>query len=392
MYKRKRLERRLIKQAIAIVSLALFLLILSLLKRSLSVSEWISTHISRAYIAVFGRIIGILPFSLYELTIIALIIFAVFFIIRLVKCFARGFWRSALSAILSLVIVGVSFGCLYITTASFSYNRSEVDIPMTSAVGDAVSEEDFKAIALYCAEQLEELSQQVERKNGVVICPYTFNELSELIRHEYERLDSDYFNSYTPKAKRVLFSEIMSQMRITGLFFAPYDEANINTNCFPCELAHTMAHEMAHGKGVMNEDSANLMGYYILLTSDDPFLKYSGYYQCFYKITSRLYLINGGKEVYFNIYDEIIGENYNNDIAADMKIWSKYHMLADISEFFNDLYLKINGESDGTQSYYVPPVIVDSGETGDDGEIIYKIQSYNNVQRMVFQLYFDGEL
>ena len=64
-------------------------------------------------------------------------------------------------------------------------------------------------------------------------------------------------------------------------------------------------------------------------------------------------------------------------------------MFGDIGEFFNNIYLIFNGQS-GTDSYVPLPDISDSGDTDDDGNIIWQVTSYSQIQNLLITLYKQG--
>ena len=104
-----------------------------------------------------------------------------------------------------------------------------------------------------CADELEFDS------NGEIILPYSKNSLIEKLRIEYERIKDDYYSSYTPKAKALGSSPLFTSVGIVGMYFGVLGEANYNTYSTNAELPFYIAHEMAHGKGVMRENDAQLV-------------------------------------------------------------------------------------------------------------------------------------
>jgi len=53
------------------------------------------------------------------------------------------------------------------------------------------------------------------------------------------------------------------------------------------------------------------------------------------------------------------------------------------------LYLKFNGQKDGTGSYYVPPVTEEKEEIDDDGNvhIYFEIKEFSRMQNMIIGYY-----
>lgn len=385
----KRTERRdckygaLIKILIT-VGFAALLLILVMLRTDADISEKLSRTLSRGIVSGMGFVSSLVPFSLYEtflyLAIIFVLTFLVLGIVRL--CKKRG-W-AAVSAFTSIALFAVIFGNVYFAAAGFNYKRETAAVPMFSG---EVSEAEMTAAAEYFTEDFNRLLNSLPRdESGMVKSPYTHRELSDKLREEYRRLDSNpYFSGFTPRAKTIASSRIMSEMHIAGVFFAPFGEANVNSHTPDADMPCTMAHEMAHAKGVMEESEANLTAYYICLTSSDDYIRYSGY------MNSYSYFIRAvgyyDKDKYKELIDSV-DDRYRAELASIAEHWAQYKILNDIGEFFNDLYLKIMGVTEGTGSYrppenveYTPPK---PGETTPPTIISY---SFNEVQRMFYEIY-----
>ena len=68
----------------------------------------------------------------------------------------------------------------------------------------------------------------------------------------------------------------------------------------------------------------------------------------------------------------------------------QYKVLDDIGDFFNDIYLKLQGQKDGTDSYVEPPKFEITGDKDDDGNDIVVILKFSNTQNVLINLYKQG--
>lgn len=70
---------------------------------------------------------------------------------------------------------------------------------------------------------------------------------------------------------------------------------------------------MAHSKGAMPEEDANLVAAYICLNSEDPYIRYSGYDVCFWSLESFVMATNNKQNVeeFYNSIDDNIYRNNN---------------------------------------------------------------------------------
>ena len=72
-------------------------------------------------------------------------------------------------------------------------------------------------------------------------------------------------------------------------------------------------------------------------------------------------------------------------------MFAKYDHFDRLGEFFNDLYLKLQKQHNGTGSYVKPPDIVGSGDFDDDGNEIM-ITYFSGMQNLLINLYKQGLL
>ena len=375
---------------IVLVSILLAIITLLLLKSN----EWIAEYIfargfSRAWIYVIGHITSIFHFSIFELLVITAIILGIIYIVRLIKRLFKKQWKVVGNSLIGLSIIVLSIFLVYTATATMNYNRYPVDIELYS---DEVTNEEILAMGSYYLNDFNAISERLNRdENGNIISPYTNIELADLMREEFRRLEySKYFNSYVPLAKPMILSKALSYNYLLGISFLPTGEPNINGDA-PCfELPYTMAHEMAHSLGVMRENEADLVATYITLTSENDFIRYSGYLNTFYGYLYSVAL-SGNIEEYY-LLSGSMNPLIDNDYNFISEYWLSYSSLfANISNFFNDLYLKFQGEEDGTDSYNNDDdtEIIDTGEIDDEGHIIYEI-IYSETQQLYFELYFNN--
>ncbi len=375
---------------IAVGSLIAVLIVLLLLKTSTAICEFVATTFARAWIWLTGHIFGWLPFSLFELFLIVAISAAIVCVVIIIKRFCTKNSKKAVSLLLSVAIIAMSGVNLYTATASFSYEREPLPTEIIkSHNGENVTYEEAIAIVEHVIAQVNASYQATPHdENGNVIMP-SLKELNELVRQEYKRLDSNYFSPFTPNVKGILNKRIMSELHITGVFFAPFGEPNINVTRLDVFTPSVIAHELAHSKGIMRESDANTVASYLLITSENAFLRYSGYVDCLSSALSMLRLFPNSNADYDRLYDSV-DRRVRSELGNYSKHWSQYKLLDDIGEFFNNIYLKLQGQTDGTGSYVEPPKFEITGDKDDDGDDIVVILNFSNTQNLLINLYKQG--
>lgn len=369
------------------------LIVMLAVREDAAIAEWWVRHVQSAWERFAGTLTSWLPISVLEFFTVILIATGGFLFARLAINLSRARFRAICIGLVALCVGVVAVLDFYVMSMGFGYYRAVM--PLKQAGADYTAEQAAEA-AQYFLDDYNALAEKFERdENGCVVCPYSFRELSTLLAKEYDRLDDDYFTSYTPKVKPIVNSWLLSDMLITGITFLPVGEACVNVCAPPTSVAVTMAHELAHTKGVQREGDANLISQYVLLSSSDGYLRYCGYYDAFFNLLSAVRLA-GDHDGYMRM-----GAQISPLIAKEREYSRNYwaaqpDIMGKISEFFNNFYLKSNGVQNGTASYgdgnktdVITPVDPDTGlpEINPDTGKPVVIPVYSSLQKVFFYLY-----
>lgn len=390
--------RRSIRAAIVCaVGVALIVLCASL-SCSEAVSEWCSRYVSRPIVWLFGHISSVFPFSLFEIFVAVAVAGALSLLTVAVVYCANGFLRRGLSHLCVLVAVAVSVGAMYTLCTAFNYHRASAPVPM--AEKDEYTADEYALAGEMFFDDLTELLSKAEfSDDGELISPYTFDEIAQLLVEEMKRFDDEsfggYYSGYTPRVKPMLASELMSDLWLTGITFAPLGEANVNALAPTHEWVTTCAHELMHAKGVMRESDANLTSYWLLSTSQNDFLRLCGMLEIYYYVIELAPNDNATAARWSQAVDDAGYAGMSSHSAA---FWSSHDSFRKVSNFFNDIYLQINGQS-GTDSYHesgnseteLQPVVDENGNpvTGEGGSPVIGtvVTEYSQVHRFVAKYY-----
>lgn len=379
--------------AAIICALAIPLIIMLDVRTDPSIAEWWSMHISRPLTKFFAVLTSWLPFSVLELCIVVLVALAVFLYGRLIFDLSKRKIRRIITSVLSLGVAALYVLNMYVVTMAFAYYRAPMPICQSE---NKYTDGEATAVVEYFLNDFNSLSAKLKRNiDGCVVCPYTFSELAERIKIEYAKLDGQYFYEYTPYAKPVVNSNFLSQMLLTGVTFLPVGEATVNVAAPPTVTTITLAHELAHTKGVAREGDANLIARYILLSSGDDYLRYCGYYATFGNLLG-IFMLQDDRENYIKYSSQVSKKVFDEQRYANDYWAAQPDIIGSIAEFFNDVYLKLNGAFNGTDSYQngnvsevIKPVDPSTGEPviDPDTEKPVRIIIYSQVQKMYFSLY-----
>ena len=164
----------------------------------------------------------------------------------------------------------------------------------------------------------------------------TVSELSLLPRGEFAR------------PKPVYSSEVLTRLGISGVYFPFTAEPNYNADVPDFQLPFSIAHEMAHQRGIARESEANFVAYVVCVNSRDPFVRYSGYRNGL-GVLSELYRVEPEKA---RELARQLGTGYREDSRRAALFWAKASGAAGaLSHRVNDLYLRANRVKAGAADY-----------------------------------------
>lgn len=340
-------ERARSSRALKFWIFALFAAIVFLLAKIPLVAEYVFARgITRGLSWFINGITNFLPFSLYECAAVLLVLGAAALLAGSVyllskKRFARfrtWMYRTGLALLAVLLAFGVLYSPLYSRGSAFTaLGLSETEL----------TEEKVVAAAEYYVDRLNTLASRADRdEEGNILPTKTFGELAREVNSEFRSFKGGYFASFEVRPKAVALSVPMSYLGITGIYFPFFAEANVNVNIPAYELPFTMAHEIAHAKGVSSESEANLTAYVLCICADDAYLNYSG----LMRAVSNL--LNALPDEEYERLRGLLSPEVLQEYRNANEHYAKYEGAIDtISTFFNDLFLKSNGIASGTRNY-----------------------------------------
>ncbi len=316
-------------------------------------SEWYSTKIYPLISIPINYVTSIFSFSLAEvliiLVILTVIIYIILYIIKFIK-YKNQRKSNTLKLILNFLCACSTIYFIFIIFTGINYNR----LTFADKSGLTIKPSSKSELIILCNELIKQantLRTQVEvDDNSIMKLNSNYNTAIEA-SIAYAKM-SDEFETLLPnygKPKPVFFSKLMSYANITGVFFPYTFEANVNTNIPNYSIPSTMCHELTHQRGYMREDEANFLAYLACLKSDKVEFKYSGVMLAYIHASNALYDID--KEAYIDLYSKL-SEGVKIDLNYNNKYWDKFETkIAKISNEVNNVYLKINSQEDGVESY-----------------------------------------
>ncbi len=329
-------------------------------------------------IEVLSNISGVFPFSLYEFCMYLLVLFTTLFLLYIfIIIINKGLRKKlydnniySLKDILKYYLLNIlsflsTIYFLFIILWGLNYNRiplentliknytllNNIGYTYNKGVRNHTSSDLSNLYDFLICKSNETRELVKEDSNGIMKANGDFKDILDRAYLGYEntvsilpQIDGNY-----SKPKYVLSSNLMCYTGITGIYFPFTGEANVNIAVPDIYIPSTTLHEMAHQRGYASEDEANFIGYLTAINHPDIDFKYSGYILALNHTANALYKADYKKYISLS---KKISNDVKKDLINNKKFWKIYEGKVDeMSNKFNDSYLKANGIKEGSTSY-----------------------------------------
>lgn len=344
--------------------------------------DWYVANVYPVILNSYARLTSLVRFSVGEIMLIlavAITVFGIgFFIFHLFKrninhtCLKR-FTRGYAWGVLVILYV-MTLNCFILYHASpftdkYNVKSNQSSMMVADMSGTPITQQKEekniytkKNIAIlrdYLVEQCNVLSREIPHdENGVAMYDgdiiQAAVEAMQFMGEDYEQLSGFYV---TPKY--LSCSGFFSQQSIMGYFFPFSMEANINSMMYVTNVAPTVCHELAHTKGFIFEDDANMIGYLACIGSEDKFLQYCGYLSVLNYVNNDFYESIGKNKDTYKKHVRISDTVANDNIFLTKEDWQevekkavvKTETVKKVSKELMQTSLKLNGVEEGIQQY-----------------------------------------
>lgn len=375
----KAARRKKISKIIYVIGMLGVIMLNYLAWRSREFCDWYIDHIFPVWLNTYARLTSALSISVGEIMLILAVgitAFGIgFFIYNLIR---RGKYTTGLlkyGRTYAWIVLAVGYvmtlNCfiLYHATGfAQKYMVKETGTMVVDMSDTAVVEVDTKGKSVYTkknlatlrdylVEQCNTLADQIDRdEQGTAV--YSGDLIAESV-HAMETMGQQYdrLSGYYVTPKYLKCSEFFSQQYIMGYYFPFSMEANINSVMYITNVAPTVCHELAHTKGFIFENDANMIGYLACIQSDDTFLQYCGYLSVLNYVNNDFYK-SVNKSTYkkhVRISDRVADDNVfltrEDWQAVEKTAVVKTSTVKKVSNNFLNTNLKLNGVDEGIQQY-----------------------------------------
>lgn len=372
-------RRKKISKIIYVIGMLGVIMLNYLAWRSREFCDWYIDHIFPVWLNTYARLTSALSISVGEIMLILAVgitAFGIgFFIYNLIRKgkYTTGLLKYGRTYAWIVLVVGyvMTLNCfiLYHATGfAQKYMVKETGTMVVDMSDTAVVEVDTKGKSAYTkknlatlrdylVEQCNTLADQIDRdEQGTAV--YSGDLIAESV-HAMETMGQQYdrLSGYYVTPKYLKCSEFFSQQYIMGYYFPFSMEANINSVMYITNVAPTVCHELAHTKGFIFENDANMIGYLACIQSDDTFLQYCGYLSVLNYVNNDFYK-SVNKSTYkkhVRISDRVADDNVfltrEDWQAVEKTAVVKTSTVKKVSNNFLNTNLKLTGVDEGIQQY-----------------------------------------
>ncbi len=327
-------------------------IILHLLTRSDRLQMiWISNHVIRPIHRTLSVWTSDVPFSVAELLIALLaILVVVYIVLQLVSLFRKPEkLKRIYKTIITLTTAGLVIYAGFCLLWGVYYYGDDF-ITRSGLKNEKISVDELAEVTEYFASMANDYSSKVSRdSSGVYSADY--KAIIERSGAVYDKLEKTFpvLDGPDVKAKGVICSRIMSYVDFTGFFFPFTAEANVNIETPSAYFASTVAHELAHQRGVAKEQEANFAAVLASLEYGDPDYVYSAAVLAYTHLGNALYDADREKweEIYSRLDDAVI-----KDLKANREYWQRFDTpVQKASNAVYENFLYSYGQDLGLKSY-----------------------------------------
>ena len=251
--------------------------------------DWWLAHVSMPVKRGISALVDPLPFSACELGATVLIVGALAFLVRAIRRAVKG-QKGALPAwllhVAMLVVWGYAGVCALWGTQYYGTSfagKAGMQAP-------AVSVEQLAAVTDYFAARVNETADAVPRdENGLFAVEKTdiLQSCTGLYTPLLERWP--FLDGPEHHPKPAFYSKLMSAWGFTGYLCPLVGESTLNVDSPAVFLPVTVAHELAHQRGVAAEQEANFVGVMAATAGGNAAYQYAGWLFGYLHLSNALY-------------------------------------------------------------------------------------------------------
>ena len=329
----------LLALALGLAALALFYLT----RGNAAVMDWWLAHVSMPVKRGVSFLADPLPFSACELGATVLILGTLVLLIRAIRRRTPASWVLHVAVLLVWGYAGV---CALWGTQYYGTNFAA----KAGMTAPPVSTGELAAVTAYFADKVNETAPLADR-NADGVFAVDKREIFAGYAHLYDPLTERWPFLAGPerRPKPAVYSKLMSAWGFTGYLCPLVGESTLNVDCPAVFLPVTIAHELAHQRGVAAEQEANFVGVMAATASANADYAYSGWLFGYLHLSNALY--SADPALAAESYKALCADA-RADLADNNAYWKRWEgPVRETGEKVYTTFLQGYGQSLGMRSY-----------------------------------------
>ncbi|WP_462265263.1 DUF3810 domain-containing protein [Mucilaginibacter sp.] len=286
------------------------------------------------------------PFSIGDFLYTFLIAGLLYGFFRLLKALLNRNFRQAGQVIVKGIIAVQAIILSFYILWGMNYFRQPgyqiLNLPDT-----AFTATDVHRVAAMLIDSLNQTRSQFNNNASTSSDSYIFSQSSIAIN----QLATKQFRimGWRPGVKPSLYTPLLNYMGTSGYNNPFTGEAQLNTRMPAFDRPATACHEMAHQLGFAREDEANFIGFLAAIQSQQPSIRYSGYYLAAQEFLQYMHRRDSAdyKRLRYRLSASVV-----SDFKTDSAYWAHYQgQVEQITGRFYGAFLKANNQPAGLHTY-----------------------------------------
>lgn len=331
-------------QLIVLGMVGLWLLLFQLLKGVRPVMNWLAQWVTGPVKRLGAALTNWIPTSVSEIGIAVLAVLEIAAVVWVIRGKEKLIGRA-----LTVLCAALIFYAGYVYLWGVNYYTDGFQ-ERSGIYAQPPTVEQLYRTAGYFAEQLNEAGERVQRdENGLYA-----EDMAQVLADSqglYDRISVEFPFLAGPdvRPKPLICSEALSWLNTTGFFCPWLGESNFNNHSPACDRPATIAHELAHQRGIASEQEANFIAVLVSTGSDSAAYQYSGWLLGYTYLNNALIQADPAlwREVYGSLSPEVLA-----DLEFIRQYWAAHDTaVGDAADAITDQRLKNYGQELGQRSY-----------------------------------------
>jgi hypothetical protein len=330
---------------IAALALSIFLLML-FADHPAAVERYYSNGFYPVVCHVLHPVLNLFPFSLGDVFYLAVIIYLIYALFRLIKlCFKKDFKQAGI-LLLGLIAGAESMVLIFYLFWGMNYFR----LPAGQRLNlrdTTYSTADLKKVTTMLIDSANACRARITpadlEQNNSSIYKTAIEAVSKL------SADSVNFRTYHANIKSSLLTPLLNYIGTSGYYDPFTGEAQLNYQMPVFTRPVIACHEMSHQMGYGAEDEADFSGFLAGIGSHDRLLRYSAYHLAVDEFMHALFYRDSLEN---KALKPRVSSAVHHDFVLERAYWHAYQSQLDvISGIFYDRFLKVNNQPQGLETY-----------------------------------------